>query len=86
MHSIGTAAFAADDRQEHHERLTPLGRPQSKKRAASARLSQQVRCRVSYAACLCIAPEVEPLPRIALIERSIADHSRLISDAARPSE
>lgn len=59
---------------------------QSKKRATSARLSQQVRSRAGYAACLCIAPVVEPLPRIALIERSIADHNRLISDAARPSE
>ncbi len=38
-----------------------------------------------YAACLCIAPVDEAEPRIALIERSIADHSRLISDAARPS-
>src|SRR4051794_8775885 len=38
-----------------------------------------------YAACLCMAPEADAVPRIALIERSIAAHSRLISEAARPS-
>lgn len=37
------------------------------------------------AACLCIAPEAETVPRIAFTERSIAAQSRAISCAARPS-
>ncbi len=37
------------------------------------------------AACLCMAPDEEAEPRIALTERSIAAHSLLISAAARPS-
>ncbi len=42
--------------------------------------------RRNYAACLCIAPVADAVPRIAFTERSIAAHSRLISAAARPSE
>ncbi len=38
-----------------------------------------------YAACLCMAPDADADPRIALIERSIAPHSLEISAAARPS-
>ena len=38
-----------------------------------------------YAACLCMAPDADAVPRIALIERSIAPHRRAISAAARPS-
>ena len=43
-------------------------------------------CGGTYAACLCIAPDADTVPRIAFTERSIAAHSRLISAAARPSE
>jgi hypothetical protein len=39
----------------------------------------------NYAACLCIVPVADTVPRIAFTERSIADHSRAISAAARPS-
>jgi hypothetical protein len=41
--------------------------------------------RRNYAACLCMAPDEDTVPRIALIERSIAAHRRPISAAARPS-
>ncbi len=41
--------------------------------------------RRNYAACLCIVPLADAVPRIAFTERSIAAHNRLISAAARPS-
>src|SRR5436190_17950031 len=55
-----------------------------RKRAKPAR-SLWVWQRGYYAACLCIAPDADADPRIALTERSIAAHSRPISAAARPS-
>jgi hypothetical protein len=33
----------------------------------------------NYAACLCIAPDADAVPRIAFTERSIAAHSLAIS-------
>ena len=39
----------------------------------------------NYAACLCIAPDADAVPRIALTERSIAAHSLAISCAPRLS-
>ncbi len=69
----------------HRLRVRAARNDDDKKRAGAARSFQfepRLRC---YAACLCIAPEADAVPRIALIERSIAAHSRLISAAARPS-
>jgi hypothetical protein len=63
------------------------GSPANKKRAVAARsLLVLLDSGVSdHAACLCIAPLADAVPRIALIERSIAAHSLPISAAARPS-
>ena len=62
-------------------RATPLVNATENARKIRALLSNKA----AYAACLCIAPDAEAWPRIALTERSIAAHSRPISDAARPS-
>ena len=56
-----------------------------KTRGARASLSVKKRKRRCYAACLCMVPEADAVPRIALIERSIAPQSLVISAAARPS-
>lgn len=65
--------------------LPTKGRDTTKeKRAETARFVGPA-VRQNYAACLCIAPVADALPRIAFTERSIAAHSRLISAAARPS-
>jgi hypothetical protein len=66
------------------------GAHKKKNARSAARLCQskksiQKRKRRCYAACLCMAPEADADPRIALIERSIAPHSLVISAAARPS-
>jgi hypothetical protein len=55
------------------------------KNAPSPRVLVSLAVRRNYAACLCIAPLADALPRIAFTERSIAAHSRPISAAARPS-
>ena len=55
------------------------------KNARSPRVLCQSGVRRDYAACLCIAPLADAVPRIAFTERSIAAHSRPISAAARPS-
>jgi hypothetical protein len=65
--------------------LLAMTRNHIKKRAKFARSLLRQGLRRGYAACLCIAPLVDAVPRIALIERSIAAHSRPISAAARPS-
>jgi hypothetical protein len=57
----------------------------NRKRAEKPRALGSPTMRAAYAACLCIAPDADAWPRIALTERSIAAHSRPISDAARPS-
>jgi hypothetical protein len=60
-------------------------RPRNQERAEPARSWSPLSTSRNYAACLCIAPVADELPRIALTERSIAAHSRPISAAARPS-
>ena len=54
----------------------------TKKNAGARALFVSLAVRRNYAACLCIAPLADALPRIAFTERSIAAHSRLISAAA----
>jgi hypothetical protein len=61
------------------------GKQQQRKTRGARALFISLAVRRNYAACLCIAPLADALPRIAFTERSIAAHSRLISAAARPS-
>jgi hypothetical protein len=68
-------------------RLFDSGLSANKKRAEAARslLVLLVGGVSDHAACLCIVPLADAVPRIARTERSIAAHSRPISAAARPS-
>jgi hypothetical protein len=53
--------------------------------ARKPRVVEGLAVQCDQAACLCMAPFAEAVPRIALTERSIAAQSLAISAAARPS-